>query len=288
MFNINVAGAVVHHNTFKKLLLLKKQNIQFTVYDGPNLCPWNGGRINRDIVLTPEILEFYNRNGIKVALTFTNHEIDLTNKIGLELLKLLDVSSKKYKIKNKIILINEALRRFLRTNYDFELVYSITGHQSSIILNDEMISYYKTLEKKYDYIVPKYEFVFKKEFYENIDIKKYELLINDTCVYGCPHWHQHFIEDSRVNREYSNPWKELGKEGCEKIENCWLTNFNPDVGSEKDKEKYGEMLGMDYTYDMIKKAISIGYTSFKISGRENTSEQLENDLKRYVHDITKR
>ena len=45
-----------------------------------------------------------------------------------------------------------------------------------------MIKYYKDLETKYDYIVPKFEVVFEPKFYENVDTSKYELLIKDTPI----------------------------------------------------------------------------------------------------------
>lgn len=289
MINLNLAGAVVHYDQFSKklpILNIRNKNISLNVYDGPNLCQWNGGRINRDIQLSNEIIEKYNRHGISVSLTFTNPEIDLTDSTGLQLLNSLKLSGEKYSIKNKIVLINEKLRQFLRDNYDFELIYSITGHPSDVTLNDELLNRYKELELKYDYIVPKFEVVFEPNFYNVINKSKYELLINDTCVYGCPYYHEHFKAIAEQNSISTNPWKELGHNTCFKIEECWLPNFNPDIGSEKDKENYGEKLGMDYTTEMTHKALNIGYTSFKISGRENSPELMFNDIKKFIKDIS--
>lgn len=293
MINLNIAGAVAHYNEFIKqlpIIKLKNKNINLNVYEGPNLCQWNGGRINRDINLTQEIIEKYNKFGITISLTFTNPVINLNDSIGLKLLKLLDESQKKYNVRNKIILINEELRQYLRNNYDFELIYSITGHPSDTKLTDEKLQRYKDLELKYDWIVPKFEHVFEPKFYENVDVQKYELLINDTCVYACPKYHEHFKAIAEQNTISTNPWKELGREHCFKVEECWLPieKFNPDIGSEKNRNKYGERLGMDFTRDMIKKAIQLGYKSFKISGRENSTDYIMYEIQKFCNDINER
>lgn len=291
MINLNVAGAVVHYDEFiKKLpvLKLKNKNINFTVYEGPNLCQWNGGRINREIFLTQEMLERYNKFGIAVSLTFTNPVINLEDETGNELIRMLVESGKKYNIRNKVVLVNEVLRQYLRDTTDLELIYSITGHPSDITLSNDTIHRYKILEEKYDWIVPKFEHVFEEFFYENVDTSKYELLINDTCVYGCPYYHEHFKAIAQQNFGVDNPWKDFGFDHCYEIEECWLPNFDPNVGSAKDKDKHGDKLGMNYTRDMIKKSLSLGYQAFKISGRENTTEFIVYEIETFCNDINER
>lgn len=293
MINLNLAGAVVHYDAFIKHLpvfKLKNKNININVYEGPNLCQWNGGRINRNIKLTQDIIQRYNKFGITISLTFTNPTIDLSDPIGNDLLKMLDESQKKYNVRNKIILINDDLRKYLRENYDFELIYSITGHPSDTKITDELLNRYKDLESKYDWVVPKFEVVFEPAFYNVVDTSKYELLINDTCIYSCPKYYEHFRAIAEQNTISKNPWQELGHDHCFKVEECWLPieKFNPSIGSDKNRKKYGEKLGMDYTRDMIKKAIKLGYISFKISGRENSTEQIMIEIERFGNDINER
>lgn len=288
---INIAGAVVHFESLIKelrILQLTNKNIQFTVYEGPNKCQWNGGRINRDIELTDEIIQKYNNAGISISLAFTNPEIDLTDQVGNELLQKLNYYGNLYNVKNKIVLVNEDLRKYLRENYDFELIYSITGHQSDVKITDNLINYYKELELKYDYIVPKFELVFQEDFYNNINVEQYELLINDTCKYACPFYYEHFKEIAKQNTLSKNPWKELGFDHCYKTEECWLPKFDPSIGSEQDKEKHKDKLGMAYNREMMQNALKIGYNCFKLSGRENTSEHIVNDIKRYINDINEK
>lgn len=288
IINLNIAGAVVHYDTLINkipILNLVNKNIHFNVYEGPNLCQWNGGRINRDVVLTNEILERYNKFGISVSLTFTNPIIDLNDAIGNELLRMMHDSGKKYNIRNKVVLINDQLRQHIRENYDFELIYSITGHPSDVKITDELLERYKKLEECYDYIVPKFEVVFEEQFYNAVNTSKYELLINDTCIYGCPYYFEHFQKIAEQNTLSKNPWKELGHDICFKVEECWLPKFDPDVGSESNRKKYGEKLGMDYTKEMLLKSLELGYKSFKISGRENSNNLIINQVRSFIRDV---
>ena len=99
----NVGGAFAKKDQlilffFRNEDILEKYDI--TVYDGTNNCQWNGGRINRDISYTDKAINFYYRNNITIALTFTNPVIDLGDKVGNELLE------KFHKSGNIIISIN--------------------------------------------------------------------------------------------------------------------------------------------------------------------------------------
>ena len=112
--NFMIAGAF---SKFKKLAIfftkhkeLLKNNT-FTVYDGINMCHWNGGRINEEIYWTQSQINYYYRNNISIALTFSNHIIDINDRVGNELLE------KFHRKGNKIILVNEELRKHIRTNY---------------------------------------------------------------------------------------------------------------------------------------------------------------------------
>ena len=283
MINIKIAGAVSHYLmfliNFKKIREFQKY-FTISVYDGPNLCPWNGGRINRDITLTENMVKFYNSNNIGIYLTFSNPIIDLNDPIGNKLLEMLN-----HNPINGIVLVNEELRSFIKENYpEYQLIYSITGHPNDITLTEELLNHYRELELKYDVIVPRFEMVFNPDFYSNVNISKYELITNDTCVYGCSKWKDHFEEDARMNREYTNPWIEAPSL-CYKTEECWIKNFNLDNGNEKDKIKYQDSLGMDFTVSAYKKAINLGYCNFKIMGRELSTKDLKGDIFKQLSSI---
>lgn len=273
--NIKIAGAVKHFAMFfLNINKLKEYPFNFSVFDGPNLCPWNGGRINQDITLTEKMVSFYNKHNIGVFLTFSNSIIDLENKIGNELLEMLN-----HNPLNGIICVNEYLRQYVKEKYpEYKLIYSITGHPNDITINEKLINYYKDLETKYDVIVPRFEMSLNPEFYTRVNVSKYEIMVNDTCIYGCNQFSDHFEAMHKLNRDYKKPWESLGFEVCDKIHECWIKGFNPDVGSEKDRKKYGDLLGMDFTEKMYKKAIEIGYRDFKIMGRENLTEDLKQEI----------
>ena len=80
-----------------------------TVYDGINNCQWNGGRINRDISYTDKVIDFYYRNNITIALTFTNPVIDIQDVVGHELLE------KFHRDGNVVISVNDALRNYIKS-----------------------------------------------------------------------------------------------------------------------------------------------------------------------------
>ena len=76
----NIGGAFAKSKQLMMFLFRNKaalQQFDITVYDGTNSCAWNGGRINRDITYTDEAIDFYYRNNITVALTFTNPIINI-------------------------------------------------------------------------------------------------------------------------------------------------------------------------------------------------------------------
>jgi len=273
--NILIGGASKHYKHIliyfaKNRNYLKKYNI--IVYDGLDNCSWNGGRINREITLSDKQIETYYNNNISIALTFSNHNIDLNDKKGNYLL------NKYHKNGNCIILINDDLKNYIRKNYPkYKLIYSITGlGNMNIPMKKEDVEIYKSLEKNYDYIVPRMEHIFDPLFLE-LNQEKYEIMTNDTCIYGCPYFDEHFKQIANQNKiEY--PWKNLGKDFCSQIEECWIPNFNPNIGDLNIINKLGENYGMDLDKNRIKKLLKRGIKSFKITGRENKSKDIMNDV----------
>ena len=113
-------------------------------------------------------------------------------------------------------------------------------------------------------------------------MSKYELLINDTCIYNCPYYGEHFEKIAEQNRLYKHPWVDRDYNEMKEVEECWIPNFNPDTGHKPTIEKYGSEYGMDLTACQIKRLIKAGIRSFKISGREMEYEAFENELNNYI------
>jgi hypothetical protein len=234
---------------------------QLVVYDGINKCRWNGGRINRDVFYNDGLIKYYYSKGIRIALTMSNHKINLDDETGNHLLE------KFHKEGNALIIVNEDLRKYVRDNFPkYDLIYSITGMGLlNIPLQDEDIIFYKQLEKDYDWIVPRFEHIFDKRAGE-LDRTKWEVMLNDTCVYGCKHWDEHFkaiADENTAGRPYSK-----------EVEECWLPKFDPN------KESKYEC--MDIKPDAMQRLKNVGVRSFKITGREMKDDEYYGELVRFV------
>ena len=288
----NIAGAFSKSKELRLYFFNNKniiKNFDITVYDGINNCSWNGGRINRDICYDDKVINFYYRNNISIALTFTNPVIDLTDKTGNELLK------KFHKKGNVIITANETLLNYIKEKYPlYKHTRSITSFgKINVPMTDDDFNLYKQLEKQYDYIVPRCEHVFDKRFID-LDQNKYEIMLNDTCIYNCPYYGIHFEEIAKQNRLYTKPWVDAGQKEMYEVEECWLSErstykkpkgFDPNIGQEKVIKKLGDSYGMDLKTSQIKQLIKQGVNNFKITGREMTFEDFSSELNIYLKDV---
>ena len=236
---------------------------KLVVYDGVNKCRWNGGRINRDVYYNDGMIDYYYSKGISIALTMSNHRVNLDDETGNHLLE------KFHKEGNALIIVNDDLRAYVRANFPkYDLIYSITGMGLlNIPLQDDDIAFYKDLESKYDWIVPRFEHIFDKRNME-LDRSKWEVMLNDTCVYGCKYYDQHFKAIADENTK--------GNAYSKEIEECWLPKLDPSKDS-----KYN---CMDIDADHMNKLKALGVQSFKITGREMQDDEYYNELMQFVKD----
>ena len=270
---IHIAGAFEKSHILIPYIIHHKPK-DLCVYGGIPGCEWNGGRINallrysqnttkvEDSVYLEahRIVEIYHKLKIPVFLTFSNYDIQINENI-----KYLDFLAQG----DGVILVNEDFRKFLREKYPhLTLIYSITGHSNDY--RDFDIS----LEDKYDLIVPRFENVFNPEFLKVADTSKYEIMLNDTCVFGCDKWRDHFQRISEINKN-SSLEENMSTTELSKIQECWLKNFNPCKDSKHEC--------MDMTTSAIQKCLRLGYKHFKISGRENSDSDFTYDLNLYLN-----
>jgi len=94
-------------------------------------------------------------------------------------------------------------------------------------------------------------------------------MLNDTCVFGCKHFEEHFkaIADANTERKEYDP----------DIEECWLPKFDPD------RESKYKCMDIDIEHINILK--EQGVRSFKITGREMTDPMFEHDLLLYINRV---
>lgn len=243
-------------DTLRKLPQKAYRNI--CVFDGVDNLKWNGGRVN--IYNEPFNItkyRYYQARNIGFYVTFSNDVIDVNDPYGNEILGILNTGRN-----NGVIVANHEFRDYIREKYpNLKICLSITYFDSI-----EVPENIKELEEKYDYICPRFEMIFNEEFIKVINPKKYKIMLNDTCKYGCKLWKKHFVEIARYNRD--------GIGDPHKIQECWLPNFNPDIESEYDC--------MDLDFDAIKRCKEIGYNNFKISGREMKDADFLDELYKYI------
>jgi len=255
--HIRIAGAYSHYNKLLPMAMKFRGKANLTVYDGINLCRWNGGRINREVFDSEQQKQAYENLGVNFAFVFSNPTIDLNDPVGNDILE------RYHREGNSIILQNYDLLEYVRTKFPlYQTVFSITGHPGGVV--KDPTNYYQQLERHFDIIVPKLEHNMVIEQYTD-DVSKYELLINDDCVYNCPVWRKHFDAIAQKNTEgliYSSD--------LESVEECWLpkTIFDPSVGDTKMMKELGIEFGMSLTKEHLKNRMQVGINKFKLSGRE--------------------
>lgn len=242
------------HDMFPFLLKFYK-HYNCTVYEGFNNCNWNGGRIKtKDLVLTKELVLSYNKKNIKIASTFSNNIIDLSDKIGLELLEILNNPN----FRNEIILSNEQLRlHILDKQLNLNLKFSITGHtnitefyNNRIWNKTKILNYYLDLFNKYDIVVIHSELAIKQWFIKflkaNNLLHRTEVILNiiNGCSM-CPLHKEHYELISAVNRKELKDSSVMG---------CIL---------EKPKDKFVD----GYFKDKTKAFLIKTFTGIKLEGR---------------------
>lgn len=256
-----LAGAFSRSLALVRFIGQYNGDAKLVVYDGINHCKWNGGRINRDIEYRDGLIDYYYKRGISIALTFSNPVIDLTDEVGNHLLKKFHADG------NCIILVNDDLRQYIREKFPkYQLIYSITGTgHISVPMDDAGVSFYRDLETKYDWIVPRFEHIFDPRAIE-LDCTKWEVMLNDTCIWNCKHFDEHFKAIAHENTE--------GRPYTAEIEECWVKGFDPNIIS-----KYN---CMDIDSVHVAKLKRMGVHSFKITGREMDDDTYFKELIKYV------
>jgi len=260
-----LAGAFSRSLALVQFFAKHKGDDDFVVYDGVNRCRWNGGRLNRNIFYNDGMIEYYYQHNVGIALTMSNPTIDLSDDVGNHLLE------KFHRTGNALIICNDTLRQYVRNYFPkFELIHSITNlGLLNIPLQDSDIAFYHELEEKYDWIVPRFEHIFDQRA-DELDRSKWEVMVNDTCVYGCRFFNEHFKAIAQANT-VDTPYNE---ETRQQIEECWLPKFDPNKESKHNC--------MDIDKEHTQKLKDLGVRSFKITGREMTDNEYLEQLNEYV------
>ena len=243
-------GAFWHFDVYENIIHTIKPAI---FYDGVNNCSWNGGRSNiQSNVWNDDIVERYYKYNHRLAMTFSNANIDILDDVGNNLLEKMSERD------NYIILRNEELRKYIRQKYpNLHLVYSIVGTKQEYDRE-----FYSALLNKYDYIVPRYHHIkyIINDFPSVLD--KFEIMINHTCPSNCPYWSKHY-----AHIDYENRTGVLYQKYDNESINCLIDEkITDDRLSEKNiKERFFQTLRN-------------GFSRFKLAGREFPKERLYKEV----------
>jgi hypothetical protein len=282
MINVKIGGAVQKYELILMWNLKHKEllkDLQVTYYDMPNNCAWNGGRINRTINLTENMVATYNKFKRGICLGFTNNVIlDVGDETGNLLLKMVTGENNPHKL-HGVVLCSETLRRYLRKNYpELILTYSITGHPTTDQLNFE--GYYKELEAKYDVIVPKYSHLpHIIELMESgkLDGSKYEILVNDNCNTTCQFYSEHFAQISHMNSSIKAPWEDAH-------EKAYHVEIKPKIKAGP-ITKEANCVQDDIKAATLQRFYNAGVRHYKVSGRDLDDIEFEYRLPEHLTEI---
>jgi collagenase-like PrtC family protease len=243
----SLPGAFYHFDIYKEILDKISPSV---FYDSTDMCLWNGGRANVNQKFNIDIFNEYYKHGQKIALTFSNSVIDLSDKTGNRLLELLSVNQ------NYVIYRNTELAKHIKNNYDLKLVYSITG-----TVENYSKDWYEDILSIADYIVPRFHHL-SNIMNDFSDLSKFIPMVNHSCPSNCPYWSEHYSDvDKSIqkNESYSS--------FDNKVIECKLK-----------KDLSDNIYNISNTVQKINKLVSAGFKNFKLAGREFSKEQLKKEL----------
>lgn len=258
--NLNCPGFYTGFNIYRTLLELQQtapecfnsNTVIESIFDTfPNMI-WNGGTVNQgyqpSLEKIKEIIDFYYRNNIEIALTLTNPLLtkeDLYDRYCNKIVSLCENEN------NSILVSSSILEKYIRNKYPkFKI-------KRSIIASNKNIDYLSLLNK-YDKIVLPRRQIKDFKFLESIPIEvrnRFELLCNDPCPITCPYLYKHYNGFAKIT---------LYEEVTSKdILNCKTLKSNDPLKNFHYKDD-------QITYNEIcEKYLPLSYNSFKLSGRND-------------------
>ena len=275
----NIAGAFSRYRAILKYF--EKKDIfdrykKINVYDGIEMCSWNGGRLNQDIKYDESLRDLYYSLGWSISLTFTNNTIDLSDKTGNFLLE------KMHHEGNSVILINNDLKEYIQNNFPkYRIIYSTVGCSfATYPMDNKTYKMYSKIASSYDSFVPRSDNNFD-DLLRLLPKDKIEILVSDTCILNCPLREKHYNRYAKLNK--SIPSKE---DSSSYIGDCLIDKDTftkrTNLMCKALKDRYPFFL---HPYQ-IKKLILEGFYNFKIHGRDSDDTLMFKFLERYLVDYS--
>lgn len=259
MINYAVPGVYEHFELNKKLIQLKKSNpnyffddidieaaygvFPFSIFDGGRILDNNKHACPAEI---EEIVDFYNKNNIKVRLVYTNSQLtedNYTNKFGNIVLDICNKSN------NQVVIADDNFKDYIKKYYSNLFFISSTTK----CLNSQ--EFLLELQKN-DYIEVCLDYNLNHNWnlldnLNNEEKNKCEFLCNPVCRSGCLGRKKHYLLNSISNLNYGKSYDVPFCRNIQKIfstgENYYLNNISYD--------------------DIIENYHPKGFSHFKLEGR---------------------
>ncbi|MBR4344882.1 MAG: hypothetical protein IKP88_19620 [Lachnospiraceae bacterium] len=210
---------------------------------------WNGGRnIIKGFTYKDEVeqvISSYNQRKIPVRFTWTNVLLEEKHIYDTYCNMIMKVGDNGM---NQVLANRPVLEEYIRKEYPR---YKIISSTTKRILNlDELL---KEFEKDYFLVVLDYDLNHNQKVIERLIpvANKVEILVNETCIPGCPKRVEHYREISKYQLEYDTRIK--------------FPCCNPDP----DKNTFAAMQRRPQfmSHEDIERYAEMGYRNFKIVGR---------------------
>ena len=273
MINYYCGGFYDAEDIYEKFFQLKEKspyifynNVKLSKIFGsfPNMV-WNGGGYNfGEMPLIEEIeqtsINYYYKD-IPLLLTCTNpalEKTDIYDRYCNTILSILDNG------KNEIMVSSPYLEEYIRKNYpNYKINKSIIASEFDYDLNEALNDYNTVvLPRRY---AKDFNYLSNSIALENRH--RVEILCNDPCPINCPYLYSHYKEFGKVQMYQKSI-------NCSEA-NCKMP-FRKQYPWERDKSQI-------ITYnEIVEKYLPLGYTEFKISGRNNINHVIYNLVNYFI------
>lgn len=246
--------------------ILKDNAVIDCVFGSPT-CIWNGGRALPNTYYNKQQLQFihdaYAELGVKVRFVFTNSlltKYDLYDRYCNLLMDLFQDLSPEVVVNSLI------LEDYLRSKYP--TVFFVSSTTKRLCVNEEQL---REFDFDYKYICLDYDYNCNFEFLENLcenDRSRAEILVNSTCPKRCAVrvLHQEYSAKKQLEYDTADNFDYKG---------CPLLKLSEEIPFSNQGYTKDYLSRTNYILPQnLNKYIDMGYSHFKIQGRELRMSQL--------------
>jgi hypothetical protein len=244
----------------------------FTEVYGTMPCKWDGGRTIRAPLSSnpsPPNFEQYHQKGIQVCLTFNSNQLteeDLEDEVANRLLQDADGA----------IVASRLLNNYIRDKYP-KISRTASTILSIIPHKNKTLDHYRKLCDEYDKVVVGTTHLFNSDQQRSLDLKfidqldrdKIEIMVNDNCVFDCPHRTKHHTLVARHNKM---PTSESSQEVIQFFQSYCRSHL----------AVKGMATDLILTNSMVDTLKNMGFERFKLVGRDLPEAYLLTEMVRYI------